>query len=243
MDGGGLGGGLLAKFFMFVPLLGPENAKIMCCPLANCNVLPRAPDGHFSAEGHFQVTLGETPEITESFELLEDNKHGPKNQGLLPSWNPRKHLEKQRKMAENTRNTKEFPLEKTKEKQNAKEKKIRVEISVRPEKPKWGFGVAMLPVGASCFCQVHFGRTVLPKWPLWAHLFYTVFYSVSELKRACFRQARVARAVLPPGALFRALAFCASSMCPKSHLRPLPHFGFSEILHKVLWLPGDQYRE
>ena len=37
--------------------------------------------------------------------------------------------------------------------------------------PKWGFGVAMLPVGALCFYQAYFGRTVLPKWPLWAHLF------------------------------------------------------------------------
>ena len=58
--------------------------------------------------------------------------------------------------------------------------------------PKWGFGVAMLPVGALCFYQAHFGRTVLPKWPFWAHLFYSVFYSVSEFGRACFRQARVA---------------------------------------------------
>ena len=46
--------------------------------------------------------------------------------------------------------------------------------------PKWGFGVAMLPVGALCFYQAHFGRTVLPKWPFWAHLFHSVFYSVSE---------------------------------------------------------------
>ena len=68
--------------------------------------------------------------------------------------------------------------------------------------PKWGFRVAMFPVGALCFYQAHFGRTVLPNWPLWPHLFYSVFYSVSELRRACFRQARVARAVLPPGALF-----------------------------------------
>ena len=63
--------------------------------------------------------------------------------------------------------------------------------------PKWGFGVAMLPVGALCFYQAHFGGggggTVLPKWPLWAHLFYSVFHSVSEFRRACFHQARVAR--------------------------------------------------
>ena len=95
--------------------------------------------------------------------------------------------------------------------------------------PKWGFGVAMLPVGALCFYQAHFGRTVLPKWPLWAHLFYSVFYSVSELRRACFRQARVARAVLPPGALFRAGALALPPSAPKSHMRLLPHLGFSMI--------------
>ena len=67
--------------------------------------------------------------------------------------------------------------------------------------PKWGFGVAMLPVGVLCFYQAHFGRTVLPKWPLRAHLFYSVFYSVLELS---FRQVHVARAVLLPSALFRA---------------------------------------
>ena len=53
-------------------------------------------------------------------------------------------------------------------------------------------GVAMLPVGALCFYQAHFGRAVLPKCPFWKHLFYSVFYTVSELGRACFRQARVA---------------------------------------------------
>ena len=93
---------------------------------------------------------------------------------------------------------------------------------------KWGFGVAMLPVGALCFCQAHFGRTVLPKWPLWAHLFYAVFYSISELRRACFRQARVARAVLPPGTLFRARAFALPFCAPKSQLCPLPHLGLVE---------------
>ena len=94
--------------------------------------------------------------------------------------------------------------------------------------PKWDFRVAMLPVGALCFYQAHFGRTVLPKWPFWAHLFYSVFYSVSELRRACFRQARVARAVLPPGALFRAGAFALLPCAPKSHMGPLPHLGVSE---------------
>ena len=69
--------------------------------------------------------------------------------------------------------------------------------------PKWGFGVAMLPVGALGFYRVHLGRMVLPQWPLWAHLFYFVSVNnASELRRACFRQVRVARAMLPPGALF-----------------------------------------
>ena len=90
--------------------------------------------------------------------------------------------------------------------------------------PKWGFGVAMLPVAA------HFGRTVLPKWPLWAYLFYPVFYSVSELKRACFRRARVARAVLLPGALFRAGAFAfhpraPNPTCARSRIWGFPKTG------------------
>ena len=98
--------------------------------------------------------------------------------------------------------------------------------------PKWGFGVAMLPVGALCFYQAHFGRRVLPKWPLWAHLFYPVFYSVSELRRACFRQARVARAVLPPGALFRAgalhfLPVPPNPTCARPHIWGFPIFGLS----------------
>ena len=47
---------------------------------------------------------------------------------------------------------------------------------------------------------------------------YSVFDSVSELRRACFRQERVARAVLPPAALFRAMAFALPICAPKSHL-------------------------
>ena len=91
----------------------------------------------------------------------------------------------------------------------------------------------MLPVGALCFCQKNFGRTVLPKWPLWAHLFYSVcFYSVSELRSACFRQARVARAVLLASALFRAAAFAFPPCTPRSHMCPLPHLGFSDSAPK-----------
>ena len=49
--------------------------------------------------------------------------------------------------------------------------------------------------GTLCFNQAHFGRTMLPKWPLWAHLLYSVFlnfYSASATRmshKACFRQA------------------------------------------------------
>ena len=97
--------------------------------------------------------------------------------------------------------------------------------------PKWDFGFAMRPVGALCFYQAHFGRTVLPKWPLWAHLFYSVFYNVSELRRACFRQARVARAVLPPGALFLSCkGLRASSLCPQIPHAPAPTFGGFQFL-------------
>ena len=96
--------------------------------------------------------------------------------------------------------------------------------------PKWGFGVAMLPVGALCFYQAHFGRTVLPKWPLWAHLFYSVVYSVSELRRTCFRQARVAREVRPPGYIVSCRGVSAFPPCapPTSQMRPLPHLGVSD---------------
>ena len=97
--------------------------------------------------------------------------------------------------------------------------------------PKWGFRVAMRPVGALCFYQAHFGRTVLPKWPLWVYLFYSVFYSVSELRIACFRQAHVAGAVLPPGALFRTRAFALPPLCPQfPHVPASTFWGFRELL-------------
>ena len=88
--------------------------------------------------------------------------------------------------------------------------------------------MAMLPVGGPCFYQAHFGRTVLPKRPFWAHLFCSVFYSASELRRACFREACVAQPVLPPGALFHTVAFALLHCAPKSHMCPLPHLGFSD---------------
>ena len=49
-----------------------------------------------------------------------------KHQGSFDPFEPHKPLEKQRKTAGNTQNAKEIPwLEKTKENQNTKEKKIR----------------------------------------------------------------------------------------------------------------------
>ena len=89
-----------------------------------------------------------------------------------------------------------------------KEKKIRV-----------GF-----PVGALCFYQAHFGRTVLPEWPLWAHLLCSVFCSVSELRRACFRQARVAMRRASARRIFSCRGLSASSLCPQIPHAPAPKF-------------------
>ena len=87
--------------------------------------------------------------------------------------------------------------------------------------PKWGFGFAMLPVGALCFFyQVHFGRTVLPKWPLWVQLFHSVFYSVSELRRACFR-----RRVSHEPCFHQAPCFVQGPLCPQIPHVPAPTFG------------------
>ena len=93
--------------------------------------------------------------------------------------------------------------------------------------PKWGFGsnassgrIVLLPGtfsahGASKMATL--GAALL----VW-------IYSVSELRRACFRQARVAQAVLPPGALFQASASAFPLCAPKSHMCPLPHLASSE---------------
>ena len=88
----------------------------------------------------------------------------------------------------------------------------------------------MLPVEAVYFYHAHVGRTVLPTCPFWAHPFYSVFYIVSELGRACFRQARVAQAMLPPGALFHAETFGLPPCAHKSHMCPLPPLGFSDTI-------------
>ena len=47
-----------------------------------------------------------------------------------------------------------------------------------------------------------------------------VFYSVSEPSRAYFRQARVAQAVLPPGALFHSKALHGRSGSPVRQQMP-----------------------
>ena len=89
--------------------------------------------------------------------------------------------------------------------------------------PKWDFGVAMLPVGALCFYQARFGRTVLPKWPFWAHLLLCILQ--------CFGASE---GMLPPGACRSSRAsarrivscrgLCASSLC-------------SQIRGRILYTP------
>ena len=97
--------------------------------------------------------------------------------------------------------------------------------------PKWGFGVAMLPVGALCFYQAHFGRTVLPKWSFWAHrfsLYFTVFQSLRGHASArcvshktCFCQAHC----FTQG-LLRFLPAPPNPTCARSHI-----WGFPKITH------------
>ena len=89
--------------------------------------------------------------------------------------------------------------------------------------PKWGFGVAMLPVGALCFYQAHFGRGCFQN----AHfgrisstLYFTVFLGGHASARRvshepCFRQAHG----------FSCGGFCASSLCPQIPHVPTPTFG------------------
>ena len=72
------------------------------------------------------------------------------------------------------------------------------------------------------------GRIVLLPSTFWAHgaskiAILGASLLLCILQRACFRQARVARAVLLPGALFRARAFALPPCSPKPHMRPLPH--------------------
>ena len=84
-----------------------------------------------------------------------------------------------------------------------------------------------------CFYQTHVWRTVLPIWPIWAYHFYSIFYNVAELRKACFRQAHIARAVLPPSALLHAKPFALPpsgtlSPPPNPTCAPFPILGFSE---------------
>ena len=91
-----------------------------------------------------------------------------------------------------------------------------------------GFRGAMLLVGALCFYPAHFGRH-------FGRISSTLILQCLELRRTCFCQAHVARAVLPPGAMFRAWAFALPPCGPKSHMRPFPHLGYPELLIKHYW--------
>ena len=94
--------------------------------------------------------------------------------------------------------------------------------------PKWGFGVAVLPVGALCFYHAHFGRTCFQNGHfgrISSTLYFTVFRSLGGHASA----RRVAQAVLPSGALFRAGDFTLHPCAPKSHMCPLPHLGLSNL--------------
>ena len=54
-------------------------------------------------------------------------------------------------------------------------------------------------------------------------------YSVSELRRACFRQARVAQTVASARRIVSCSCLCASSLCPQFPHVPAPTFGVFQI--------------
>ena len=83
--------------------------------------------------------------------------------------------------------------------------------------PKWGFGVAMLPVGALCFYQAHFGRTVLPKWPLW-RISSTPYFTVSQSLAGHASARGVSHELLRAGAF-------ALPPCPQIPHAPAPTLG------------------
>ena len=60
--------------------------------------------------------------------------------------------------------------------------------------PKPGFRAAMLPMGALCFYQAHFGRTMLPKWPLWR---------ISSILYLTVLQSQIPRVPAPTYGAFR----------------------------------------
>ena len=75
-----------------------------------------------------------------------------------------------------------------------------------------------------------FRRTVLPKWPLWAHIFFTVFQSFVLPPSACRTSRSSARRIVS------CRGVCASSLCPKSHMCPLPHVRVSLSFLSVVFL-------
>ena len=99
--------------------------------------------------------------------------------------------------------------------------------------PKWGFGVAMLPVDALCFYQVQFGCTMLKTAILGASLLLIILQ--------CFRASQ---GMLPPGACRTSRASakrivlcrggCTSSLCPQIPHVPAPTFG---VFRFMLFLP------
>ena len=91
----------------------------------------------------------------------------------------------------------------------------------------------MLPVGTLYFYQAHVGRTVLPKWAIWAHLFYAVsamFQSLGKhasarrvLHKPCFRQAHCF--------IQKPLRFLLAPRPPQNPLATPPHiWGFPRVL-------------
>ena len=99
---------------------------------------------------------------------------------------------------------------------------------------KWGFGVAILPVGALCLYQAHFGRAMLLQNGHFGRISSTLYFTVFPSLGGHASARRVTRAVLPPGALFHASAFTFPPFAPKSHLHPLPHLGVSDFI----WVGG-----
>ena len=95
--------------------------------------------------------------------------------------------------------------------------------------PKWGFGVAMLPVGALCFYQAHFGRTCFQNshfGRISSTLYFTVFRSLGGHASArrvshepCFRQAHC----FVQGSL-RFLPVPPNPRCARFHIWGFPTF-------------------
>ena len=80
--------------------------------------------------------------------------------------------------------------------------------------PKWASGFVMLPVCASYFYWQHVGRIVLPKWPIWRHLFYPAFYCCFSAQEGMLPPGACRMSVLPPGVLHHKNP-CNSSPAPQ----------------------------